>query len=44
MSFRVHLALAVFAAGVALGQVSALAASAENGKSSVRQKRLLAMP
>jgi mono/diheme cytochrome c family protein len=32
MSFRVHLALAVFAAGVAFGQVSALAASAENGK------------
>jgi mono/diheme cytochrome c family protein len=32
MSFRVHLTLAVFAASVAYGQVSALAASAENGK------------
>ena len=32
MSSRAHLALAVFGAGIVLGQVSTLAAPAENGK------------
>jgi mono/diheme cytochrome c family protein len=32
MRFRVHLGLAVFVAGVTFGQVSALAASAEDGR------------